>query len=71
MLFELNKKLYVKPFPSKIVEVEISKDESGVFSLTPTSKILILTPEIKEKMTQITKEQAYRKYSKNLPKNTI
>lgn len=72
MLYEYNGKIYIKPFSNKLVEVEISKNIDE-FDVKPTSKILILTPKIRNKLTEITLEDAYKKINKNTQKefNTI
>lgn len=63
MLYEFNKKIYVKPFSNKLVEVEVSKNENG-YDVEPTKKTLIITPEIKNKIIEVTLEQACKRSSK-------
>lgn len=63
MLYEYNKKIYVKPFPNKMVEVEITKKENE-YDVKPTKKVVELTPEIKEKIVGITLQDAYVKSRK-------
>lgn len=60
MLYEYNGKIYVKPFSSKMVEVEISKKENE-YDVKPTKRIVELTPEIKGKIVEISLKDAYAK----------
>lgn len=71
MLYEFNGKIYVKPFSNKIVEVEMSKNENENFDIVPTTKIVYLTPEIKEKMVEVTNEEAYKILNAKKSKTTI
>ena len=63
MLYEYNRKIYIKPFSYKMVEVEISKNENE-YNVKPTNRIVELTPEIKEKIVEISLKDAYAKSRK-------
>jgi len=63
MLYQYNGKIYVKPFSNKMVEVEITKIEGG-YNIKPTKKTVELTPEIKEKIVEISLKDAYAKFRK-------
>ena len=67
MLFELNGKIYIKPFVNKIVEIKVTKEDDQII-FEPTDKVLYITPEIKEKMVSISNEDAYKIYSKSTKK---
>lgn len=60
MLYELNGKIYIKPFPNKIIEVEITKN-GNEYNAKLTKKIIELIPETKAKLVEITIEDAYKK----------
>lgn len=64
MLYELNGKIYIKPFVNKIVEVKVSKEDNEIV-FTPTNVVLYITPEIKEKLVPVSNEDAYRIASKS------
>jgi len=63
MLYEYNGKIYIKPFSNKIVEVEIIK-KGNEYNVKPLKEIKKLTQEIREKMSEITLENAYKRISK-------
>lgn len=63
MLYEYNGKIYIKPFSNKMVEVEITKNENG-YDVKPTKKNVEVTPEIKEKIVEISLKDAYAKTRK-------
>lgn len=63
MLYELNGKIYVKPFSSKLIEVKVSKD-GNKYDVKATDKIVEITPEIKRKLTEVTLKDAYDKTHK-------
>lgn len=63
MLYQYNGKIYVKPFSNKMVEVEISK-EGNEYDVKPTKRTVELTPEIKEKIVEISLKDAYVKTRK-------
>lgn len=63
MLYEYNRKIYIKPFSNKMVEVEISKSENE-YDVKPTKKFVEITPEIREKIVEISLENAYTKTRK-------
>ena len=69
MLYEYNKKFYVKPFSNKIVEVKVEKINNE-FDVQPTNKEVYLTPEIQKEMIQVTIEEAFEKSAK-ISKNSI
>lgn len=59
MLYKYNGKIYVKPFPNKIVEVKISK-KGNDFNIEPTSSVLYLNDVIKKEMVSVTNEEALK-----------
>jgi len=63
MLYEYNGKIYIKPFSNKIVEVEIAK-KGNDYNVKPLKEVQRITPEIKEKIKEITLENAYKRMSK-------
>lgn len=63
MLYQYNGKIYVKPFSNKMVEVEITKAENE-YDVKPTKRTVELTPEIKEKIVEISLKDAYVKTRK-------
>lgn len=63
MLYEFNRKIYVKPFSNKLIEVEISKIEND-YDVKATNKIVEITPEIREKIVEISLKDAYGKSRK-------
>lgn len=64
MLYELNGKIYIRPFVNKIVEVKVAKEDNEIV-FTPTDIVLYITPEIKGKMVPVSNEEAYRIFSKS------
>ena len=72
MIYEYNKKFYVKPFSNKIVEVNVEK-KNNEFDVQPTKKVLYLTSDIQKAMSEVTLEQAYKKSGKidNIPLDNI
>ena len=64
MLYEYNGKIYIKPFSSKMIEVEIFK-KGTEYDVKATSRKVELTPQIKEKITTIRLEDAYKKQNRN------
>ena len=68
MLYQYNGKTYIKPFSNKLVEVEITKSENG-YDVKPTKENVEITPEIKEKIVEISLKDAYwknRKIERNI-----
>lgn len=63
MLYQYNGKIYVKPFSNRLVEVDISK-EGNEYDVKPTKRTVELTPEIKEKIVEISLKDAYVKTRK-------
>ena len=63
MLYEYNRKIYIKPFSYKMVEVEISKNENE-YNVKPTNRIVELTPKIKEEIVEISLSDAYKRNRK-------
>lgn len=63
MLYEFNRKIYVKPFSNKLIEVEISKIENE-YDVKATNNIVEITPEIREKIVEISLKDAYGKSRK-------
>lgn len=63
MLYQYNGKIYVKPFSNKMVEVEITKAEKE-YDVKATKRIVELTPEIKDKIVEISIKDAYAKTRK-------
>ena len=63
MLYEYNGKIYVKPFSNRLVEVEVSF-KNGEYDLKATKRVVEITPQIKEKIFDISLEQAYKKQNK-------
>lgn len=63
MIYEYNKKFYVKPFSNKIVEVNIQK-KNNEFDVQPTQNTIYLTPDIQKSMVEVTLEEAYKKSGK-------
>lgn len=63
MLYQYNGKIYVKPFSNRLVEVEISKKDNE-YDAKATGRIVELTPEIKEKIVEISLKDAYAKTRK-------
>ena len=69
MLYEYNKKFYVKPFSNKIVEVNVEK-KNNEFDVQPTKKVVYLTPDIQKVMSEVTLQEAYEKSGK-IGKSTL
>lgn len=69
MLYEYNRKIYIKPFSNKMVEVEISKSENE-YNVKPTKKFVEITSEIREKIVEISLKNAYTKTRKTERKIT-
>ena len=72
MIYEYNKKFYVKPFSNKIVEVNVKK-KNNEFDVKPTKEVVYLTPDIQKAMSEVTLEQAYKKSGNldNIPLDNI
>lgn len=64
MLYKYNGKIYVKPLVNKIVEVTVEK-KGNEYNVKPEKEAIYLTPEIKEKMAEISIEDAYKSKSKS------
>jgi hypothetical protein len=64
MLYEYGGKIYVRPFSSKLVEVNIDK-KGNEYNVKATNRNVNLTDEIRKKMVEITLEEAYKKINKN------
>lgn len=69
MIYEYNKKFYVKPFSNKIVEVNVEK-KNNEFDVQPTKKVVYLTPDIQKAMSEVTLQEAYDKSGK-ITKSTL
>ena len=69
MIYEYNKKFYVKPFSNKIVEVNVEK-KNNEFDVQPTKKVVYLTPDIQKVMSEVTLQEAYEKSGK-MSKSTL
>lgn len=69
MIYEYNKKFYVKPFSNKIVEVNVEK-KNNEFDVQPTKKVVYLTPDIQKAMSEVTLQEAYEKSGK-IGKSTL
>lgn len=69
MIYEYNKKFYVKPFSNKIVEVNVEK-KNNEFDVQPTKKVLYLTSDIQRAMSEVTLQEAYEK-SNRIGKSTL
>lgn len=69
MIYEYNKKFYVKPFSNKIVEVNVEK-KNNEFDVQPTKKVVYLTPDIQKAMSEVTLQEAYDKSGK-MSKSTL
>lgn len=69
MIYEYNKKFYVKPFSNKIVEVNVEK-KNNEFDVQPTKKVLYLTSDIQKAMSEVTLQEAYEK-SNRIGKSTL
>lgn len=63
MLYQYNGKTYIKPFSNRLVEVEISKKDNE-YDVKPTKKNVEITPEIKEKIVEISLSDAYKRNRK-------
>lgn len=63
MLYELNGKIYVKPFSSRLVEIKISKDGNN-YDVKATGKTMEITSEIRNKLTEVALKDAYDKTHK-------
>ena len=63
MIYELNKKIYIKPFSNRIVEVEVSKN-GNEYDVKATNRVVELTPETRGKLVEISLKDAYGKTRK-------
>ena len=63
MLYLYDNKIYIKPVEYKLIEVKISK-KSNEYNVEPTKKTIEMTAEIRDKMSQITLENAYKMQNK-------
>jgi hypothetical protein len=67
MLYLFHKKIYIKPFDNKIVEVKIEKNK-GEYNVIPTKSPLVLNAQDKKDLIQITLEDAYNNQNKGKEK---
>jgi hypothetical protein len=73
MLYEYDRKIYIKPLVNKIVEVKVEK-KGNDYDIKPTEEVTYLTDKIKKWMVSITPKQAYEvqaKSMKNLHKDSL
>lgn len=60
MLYEYNKKIYIKPLVNKVAEVKVSK-KGNSYDIEQTGDIIYITHEMKKAMVEITPgKQAYQ-----------
>lgn len=63
MLYEYNRKIYIKPFSNKIIEVKVEK-RGNEYNVKPIKQIVELTAEIRKNLVEITLEEAYKRSNK-------
>lgn len=68
MLYLYDNKTYIKPVEYKLIEVKVSK-KSGEYSVETLDAILEMTDEIRNKITEISLEDAYKMQNKSSKKN--
>lgn len=59
MLFRYENKVFIKPFGDRLVKVEITK-KGNDYDVKPTKEIVVITPQINEKLYSISLEEAYK-----------
>ena len=63
MLFRYENKVYIKPFADKLVKVDVIK-KGNEYDVKATKEIVVITPEINEKLYSISLEEAYKMSNK-------
>ena len=64
MLFRYGTKVFIKPFADKLVKVDITK-KGNEYDVKATKEIVVITPEINEKLYSISLEEAYKMSNKS------
>jgi hypothetical protein len=59
MLYLYDGKIYIKPLDNRLVEVTVSK-KGNEYNVIPSKKWIYLDSQIKEKISEITVEEAYK-----------
>jgi len=63
MLFRYENKVFIKPFADKLVKVDVTK-KGNEYDVKATKEIVVITPEINEKLYSISLEEAYKMSNK-------
>ena len=63
MLFRYENKVYIKPFADRIVKVDITK-KGKEYDVKATKDIVVITPEVNNKLYSISLEEAYKMSNK-------
>lgn len=63
MLFRYENKIYIKPFADRIVKVDITK-KGKEYDVKATKDIVVITPEVNNKLYSISLEEAYKMSNK-------
>lgn len=65
MLYEYDGKFYIKPLINKVAEVKVSKKENNYeVDLIDKNKLIYITKQMEDKMSELTPEEAYKKSNK-------
>lgn len=64
MLFRYENKVFIKPFADKLVKVDVTK-KGNEYDVKATKEIVVITPEINEKLYSISLEEAYKMSNKS------
>lgn len=63
MLFRYENKVFIKPFADKLVKVDVTK-KGNEYDVKATKEIVVITPEINEKLYSISLEEGYKMSNK-------
>lgn len=64
MLFRYGTKVFIKPFADKLVKVDVTK-KGKEYDVKATKDVVVITPEINEKLYSISLEEAYNMINKS------
>ena len=64
MLYEFNRKFYIKPFSNKLFEVDVIVNDAGEFEVKPNGRMLSITLDMKSKIFQVPIQYAFEKTRK-------
>lgn len=64
MLFRYANNVYIKPFADKLVKVDVNK-KGKEYDVKATKDVVVITPEINEKLYSISLEEAYKMSNKS------